>query len=86
MNSPLSQNELDLLDRQVGKLNYQLAEIATLLESRLGKAHETAISARTIQQSFDRFAHRMHQPDSSDNGLSKAASATTGTTSGSAES
>jgi hypothetical protein len=86
MNTPLSQNELEILDRQIGKLNYQLGEIAALLESRLGKAHETAVSARTIQQSFDRFAHRMHQPASSDSGLSKAASATTGTTSGSAES
>ena len=62
MNSPLSQNELDTLDRQVAKLNYQLEEIATLLESRLGKANETAVSARTIQQSFDRFAHRMRKP------------------------
>ena len=61
MNSPLSRNELELLDRQVAQLNYQLAEIATLLESRLGKANETAVSARTIQQSFDRFSHRMLQ-------------------------
>jgi hypothetical protein len=66
MNAPLSQNEMEILDRQVGTLNYQLSEIAHLLESRLGDKDEMAVSARTVQEEFARLAHKIHRQ----NGLS----------------
>ncbi len=56
MKIPLSQNEIQTLDRQVATLNYQLAEIAGLLESRFGQAHDMARSARMVQQGCERLA------------------------------
>lgn len=60
MISPLSHNELIILDRQMTTLTYQLSEIATLLESRLGDTNEMAISARSIQQNFASLARKIH--------------------------
>jgi hypothetical protein len=59
MKSALSRNEIEILDRQVATLSYQLSEIAGLLESRLGETNELAISARTAQQQFSQFAQRV---------------------------
>lgn len=64
MNAPLSQNEMEILDRQVAALNYQLSEIAHLLESRIGEKDELAISARTVQEEFAKLAHRIHRQNS----------------------
>ena len=60
MKTPLSQNEMEALDRQVATINYQLSEIANLLESRLGAATELASSARATQQEFAKLARRIH--------------------------
>ena len=59
MKSALSLNEIEILDRQVATLSYQLSEIAGLLESRLGESNELATSARSAQQEFARFAQRV---------------------------
>jgi hypothetical protein len=59
MKSALSHNEIEILDRQVATLSYQLSEIAGLLESRLGETNELATSARTAQREFSKFAQRM---------------------------
>jgi hypothetical protein len=59
MRSALSHNEVEILDRQVATLSYQLSEIAGLLESRLGDSNELAASARHAQQEFAKFAHRV---------------------------
>lgn len=59
--SPLSRNEVEILDHQVATLSYQLSEIAGLLETRLGEANELAISARAAQQEFARFAGRVRR-------------------------
>jgi hypothetical protein len=59
MKSALSHNEIEILDRQVATLSYQLAEIAGSLESRLGETNELAISARGAQREFARFAERV---------------------------
>ena len=61
MQSALSHNEIEILDRQVATLSYQLSEIAALLESRLGQSNELAESARHAQQEFAQFAHRMRR-------------------------
>jgi hypothetical protein len=61
MKAPLSQNEMEILDRQVATLDYQLSEIAQLLESRMGETDELAISARTVQADFAKLAHRIHR-------------------------
>jgi predicted nucleic acid-binding Zn-ribbon protein len=59
MRSALSHNEIEILDRQVATLSYQLSEIAGLLESRLGETNELATSARNAQQEFAKFAQRV---------------------------
>jgi hypothetical protein len=59
MKAALSRNEIEILDHQVAALSYQLSEIASLLESRLGESNELAASARTAQQEFARFAQRV---------------------------
>jgi hypothetical protein len=61
MKSALSHNEIEILDRQVATLSYQLSEIAALLESRLGETNELAASARHAQQEFAKFAQRMRR-------------------------
>lgn len=61
MKSALSRNEIEILDRQVAALTYQLSEIATSLESRLGENNELAASARNAQQEFAKFANRVRR-------------------------
>jgi hypothetical protein len=61
MRSALSHNEIQILDHQVATLSYQLSEIASLLESRLGDSNELAISARSAQQEFAQFAQRVRR-------------------------
>src|SRR5450631_3473369 len=61
MKSALSHNEIEILDRQVATMSYQLSEIAGLLESRLGNNNELATSARHAQQEFAKFAHCMRR-------------------------
>jgi len=61
MKSALSHNEIEILDHQVATLSYQLSEIAGLLESRLGDGNELATSARSAQQEFAKFAHRVRR-------------------------
>ena len=60
MNSPLSQNELVILDRQMAMVARHLCEIADLLESRLGETTDTAVSARIIEQGFADLARKIH--------------------------
>ena len=60
MNSPLSQNELIILDRQMAMTARYLSEIASLLESRQGETDDTAVSARIIEQSFTDLARKIH--------------------------
>jgi hypothetical protein len=61
MKSALSQNEVEILDRQVATLSYQLSEIAGSLESRLGETNELAASARRAQREFSSFADRVRR-------------------------
>jgi hypothetical protein len=60
MKSPLSQNELVILDRQMAMVARHLSEIASLLESRLDETTDTAISARIIEQGFGDLAREIH--------------------------
>jgi len=60
MKSPLSQNELVILDRQMAMVARHLTEIASLLESRLGETTDTAMSARIIEQGFGDLARKIH--------------------------
>lgn len=59
MRTPLSQNELVILDRKMADISRQLTEIAALLESRLGD-EAIAMSARTIEQGFTDLARKIH--------------------------
>ena len=61
MKSALSHNEIEILDHQVATLSYQLSEIASLLESRLGAGNELAASARSAKQEFAKFAQRVRR-------------------------
>lgn len=61
MKTPLSQNELEILDRQAAALVYQLTEIANLLETRMGETTELALSARSIQEEFAKLARQIHR-------------------------
>jgi hypothetical protein len=61
MKSALSHNEIEILDRQVATISYQLSEIAGLLESRLGQTNELATSARQAQREFAQFAQRVRR-------------------------
>ncbi len=60
MKSPLSQNELVILDRQMAMIARHLSEIASLLESRLGETTDTAVSARIIEEGFTDLARKIH--------------------------
>jgi hypothetical protein len=60
MKSPLSQNELIILDRQVAMVARHLSEIAGLLESRQGETANIAVSARIIEQGFADLARKIH--------------------------
>ena len=60
MKSPLSQNELVILDRQMATVAWQLSEIAFLLESRQGAASDSAVSARILEQGFADLARKIH--------------------------
>ncbi|HWY48336.1 MAG TPA: hypothetical protein VNX70_13200 [Bryobacteraceae bacterium] len=60
MISPLSPNELVILDRQMAMVARHLSEIASLLESRLGETTEMAVSARIIEQGFGDLARKIH--------------------------
>ena len=61
MKAPLSQNEFETLDRQMATLNYQLTDIANLVESRLGQTTELAVSARAVQRELSMLARRIHR-------------------------
>jgi hypothetical protein len=61
MNSPLSQNELVILDRQMAMVARHLSEIADLLESRLGETNDNAVCARIIEEGFADLARKIHQ-------------------------
>jgi hypothetical protein len=60
MKSPLSQNELLILDRQMAVVTRQLSEIAVLLESRQGDTTDTAVAARIIAEGFADLARKIH--------------------------
>ena len=60
MTSPLSQNELIILDRQMAMVARHLSEIAGLLESRLGEPNDIATSARIIEIGFADLAQKIH--------------------------
>ena len=60
MKSPLSQNELIILDRQMAMIARHLSELASLLESRQGETDDTAVSARIIEQGFTDLARKIH--------------------------
>lgn len=60
MKSPLSHNELIILDRQMAMVARHLSEIAGLLESRQGETADTAVSARIIEQGFADLARKIH--------------------------
>jgi len=61
MKVPLSRNEMELLDRQMATLNFQLTEIAHLLEVRLGNTNDMASSARGVCDQFTKLANRVHR-------------------------
>lgn len=61
MQSALSHNEMVILDRQAATLSYQLSEIASLLESRLGETDAFATSARNAQRELAQFAQLIHR-------------------------
>ena len=61
MKVPLSRNEMELLDRQMATLNFQLTEIAHLLEVRLGNTNDMASSARVVCDQFTKLANRVHR-------------------------
>jgi hypothetical protein len=61
MKAPLSQNELEILDRQAAALVNQLTEIANLLETRLGESTELALTARSVQEEFAKLARQIHR-------------------------
>ena len=60
MNSPLSQNELVILDRQMAMVARHLSEIAYLLESRQGETNDNAVTARIIEEGFANLARKIH--------------------------
>jgi hypothetical protein len=60
MNSPLSPNELVILDRQMAMVARHLSEIAALLESRQGEASDHAVCARIIEEGFANLARKIH--------------------------
>jgi len=61
MKVPLSRNEMEILDRQMATVNFQLTEIAHLLEVRLGSTNDMASSARGVCDQFTKLANRVHR-------------------------
>jgi hypothetical protein len=61
MRTALSNNELEILDRQVAAISSQLSEIAASLEARLGTTSELAMSARDAQREFAKFTQRVRR-------------------------
>jgi hypothetical protein len=61
MRPALSRNELEILDRQVAALSYQLSEIAGSLEARLGTTSELSVSARDAQRECAKFTQRVRR-------------------------
>jgi len=61
MRAPLSRNEIEILNRHVATLAHQLAEIGSLLESRLGDTNEFTVCAKSAQREFARFADRVRR-------------------------
>ena len=61
MKVPLSRNEMEILDRQMATLSFQLTEIAHLLEVRLGNTNDMASSARGVCDQFTKLANRVHR-------------------------
>jgi hypothetical protein len=61
MESGLSRNEIEILDRQVGALNFQLSEMAASLESRLGENNELAAAARNAEREFAKLVQRVRR-------------------------
>jgi len=61
MKVPLSRNEMEILDRQMATLNYQITEIAHLLEVRLGSTNDLAGSARLACDQITKLANRIHR-------------------------
>ena len=61
MTVPLSRNEMEILDRQMATVNFQLTEIAHLLEVRLGSTNDLAGSARGVCDQFTKLANRVHR-------------------------
>ena len=61
MRVPLSRNEMEILDRQMATVNFQLTEIAHLLEVRLGSTNDLAGSARGVSDQFTKLANRIHR-------------------------
>jgi hypothetical protein len=60
MLTPLSANEIEILDHHLSTLRMHLEEVANLVESRLSKTNDLAREARTVQHSFEEFASRIH--------------------------
>ena len=60
MKAPLSENEFEILNHRAGVISAHLAEVANLLESRLGEVNELTSSARTLQEDFAAFARKIH--------------------------
>jgi hypothetical protein len=61
MRVPLSRNEMEILDRQLATLNYQMTEIAHLLEVRLGNTNELAGTAKGVCDQLAKLANRIHR-------------------------
>lgn len=57
---PLSADELKALDRKVGDLSREVAEIDSLLCSRYGETDQLAASARAAQKDFIDMANHLH--------------------------
>jgi hypothetical protein len=60
MQSPLSQNEWLILDRQMTMVAHQLAEIAALLESREGATPDISVAARALEERLADLARKIH--------------------------
>ncbi len=61
MRLPLSRNEMEILDRQLATLNFQMTEIAHLLEVRLGNTNELAGTAKEVCDQLTKLANRIHR-------------------------
>lgn len=61
MEVTLSRCEMEILDRQMATLNYQITEIAHLLEVRLGSTNDLSGSARAVCDQITKLANRIHR-------------------------